>query len=115
MELDRGRHYRFVIMTINILMAKSQESYCDCKLALRWYASQSRIDACLPSIFTQTFTAHLAQHLICSSDRSEAVIFEAGADVKEDLKNWAKQQEAELAEEQDSVDRIRKALEEARR
>ena len=30
-------------------------------------------------------------------------------------KNWAKQQEAELAEEQDSVDRIRKALEEARR
>jgi len=39
----------------------------------------------------------------------------AGADVKENLKNWAKQQEAELAEEQDSVDRIRKALEEARR
>ena len=40
---------------------------------------------------------------------------QAGKDVKENLKNWAKQQEAELAEEQDSVDRIRKALEEARR
>jgi len=40
---------------------------------------------------------------------------QAGADVKENLKNWAKAQEAELAEEQDSVDRIRKALEEARR
>mmetsp|Transcript_56995 Transcript_56995/g.135914 ORF Transcript_56995/g.135914 Transcript_56995/m.135914 type:complete len:439 (-) Transcript_56995:73-1389(-) len=39
----------------------------------------------------------------------------AGQDVKESMKNWAKQQEAELAEEQDSVDRIRKALEEARR
>eukprot|EP00438_Fugacium_kawagutii_P001949 Skav224096 [mRNA] locus=scaffold4565:80649:82089:- [translate_table: standard] len=39
----------------------------------------------------------------------------AGKDVKENLKSWAKQQEAELAEEADSVDRIRKALEEARR
>lgn len=49
-----GRHYRFVIMTINILTdltAKSQELYCDCKLALRWYASHSRtlglMHACL--------------------------------------------------------------------
>lgn len=62
----------------------------------------------MPFIFTETFAAHLAQHLI-------RFIFEAGADVKENLKNWAKAQEAELAEEQDSVDRIRKALEEARR
>ncbi|CAK9035730.1 unnamed protein product [Durusdinium trenchii] len=40
---------------------------------------------------------------------------QAGQDVKENLKSWAKGQEAELAEEQDSVDRIRKALEEAQR
>ncbi|CAK9108605.1 Tyrosyl-DNA phosphodiesterase 2 [Durusdinium trenchii] len=40
---------------------------------------------------------------------------QAGKDVKENLKSWAKGQEAELAEEQDSVDRIRKALEEAQR
>ncbi|CAE7483076.1 atpG [Symbiodinium pilosum] len=40
---------------------------------------------------------------------------QAGADVKESLSGWAKQQEAALAEDQDEVDRLRKALEEARR
>ena len=40
---------------------------------------------------------------------------QAGADVKESLSGWAKQQEANLAEDQDAVDRMRKALEEARR
>ena len=40
---------------------------------------------------------------------------QAGENVKESLSGWAKQQEAALAEDQDEVDRLRKALEEARR
>ena len=40
---------------------------------------------------------------------------QAGADVKESLSGWAKQQEAALAEDQDEIDRLRKSLEEARR
>ena len=40
---------------------------------------------------------------------------QAGENVQESLSGWAKQQEAALAEDQDEVDRLRKALEEARR
>ena len=58
-------------------------------------------------------TCHLSRLFL--SPQFCCAMLQAGKDVKENLKNWAKQQEAELAEEQDSVDRIRKALEEARR
>ncbi|CAE7511355.1 tdp2 [Symbiodinium microadriaticum] len=54
--------------------------------------------------------------LTCTAGGSQEPRYEqAGADVKESLSGWAKQQEAALAEDQDEVDRLRKALEEARR